>query len=81
MQVDNLTLHELELAVKLASIDLIEFTARPGFLLEMPAGEDQPPHYVVVGTAEDIGWLLDAHAAKQAPVEPAIQAVGAERRH
>lgn len=65
MQVDDLTLHELELAVKLSSIDLIEFTARSGFLLEMPAGDDQPPHYVVVGTAEEIGWLLDTHAEKR----------------
>lgn len=62
--VDNLTVHELELAVKLASIDLIEFTARSGFLLEMAAGSDQP-HYVVVGTADEIGWLLETHAAKQ----------------
>jgi hypothetical protein len=63
----HLARHELELAVKLASIDLIEFTERSGFLLEMPSGNDQPPHYVVVGTAEEIGWLLRAHAAKPRP--------------
>jgi hypothetical protein len=71
MQVDNLTIHELELAVKLASLDLIEFTARSGFLLEMPAGGNQPPHYVVVGTASEIGWLLDAHEAKKPERESA----------
>jgi hypothetical protein len=79
MQVDDVTIHELELAVKLASLDLIEFTARPGFLLEMPAGDDQPPHYVVVGTAADIGWLLDAHAAKQHPAKQAAEAVVGQR--
>lgn len=82
MQVDDNTLPELELAVKLASLDLIEFTARSGFLLEMPASDDQPPHYVVVGTAEDIGWLLDAHAAKakQRPAKTAAR-VGVEHQH
>lgn len=73
MQADN-PIHELELAVKLASLDLIEFTARSGFLLEMPAGGDQPPHYVVVGTASEIGWLLDAHAAKRPAIEAAAAA-------
>ena len=80
MQVEDVTLHELELAVKLASLDLIEFTARSGFLLEMPASDGQPAHYVVVGTAEDIVWLLDAHAAKKRPVEKAA-AVAVEHRH
>jgi hypothetical protein len=75
MQVDDVTIHELELAVKLASLDLIEYTARPGFLLEMPAGDGQPPHYVVVGTAADIGWLLDAHAAKQPAAQQAPELV------
>ena len=79
MQVDN-TINELELAVKLASLDLIEHTARSGFLLEMPAGGDQPPHYVVVGTASEIGWLLDAHAAKRPAIEAAA-AVAAGRCH
>ena len=76
MQADN-TIHELELAVKLASLDLIEFTERSGFLLEMSAGGDQPPHYVVVGTASEIGWLLNAHAAKKSGVA-ANGPVGAE---
>lgn len=79
MQVDD-TIHELELAVKLASLDLIEFTERSGFLLEMPAGGGQPPHYVVVGTASEIGWLLNAHAAKKAPADTAA-AAAADRCH
>ena len=47
------------------------FTGFDGFVLEMPTGDEQPPHLVVVGTAAEIRWLLDQRAARQCEAEPA----------
>ena len=65
IQQDRQTLERLESAVKKAIVDLMRFTGFDGFVLDMPAGSDRPPHLVVVGRAAEISWLLDQRAARQ----------------
>ena len=80
MQEDKPTHQQLEQAVKLAVVKLMTFTGFDGFMLEMPAGANRPPHLVVVGTVAEIRWLLDQRAARQSDAEPA-GGVGVSPRH
>jgi hypothetical protein len=59
------TLERLESAVKVAVANLMRFTGFDGFVLDMPAGRDRPPHLVVVGRATEISWLLEQRAARK----------------
>jgi hypothetical protein len=76
MPVDNPTHQRLEQAVRRAVRDLKQFTGFDGFVLDMPAGRDRPPHLIVVGTAAEIGWLLDQREARRRDAETA--AAGAD---
>ena len=71
MQDDSQIHQQLEQAVKLAVVEPMKFTGFDGFVLEMPAGDERPPHLIVVGTAAEIRWLLDQRAARQRDAEPA----------
>jgi hypothetical protein len=61
---DPQTLQRLEGAVRLAVDELKALTGFDGFVLDMPAGPDRPPHLIVVGTAAEIAWLLAQRAAR-----------------
>ena len=67
----------LEEALRRAVADLKQHTGFDGFVLDMPAGRDRPPHLIVTGTAADIGWLLEQRAARMR--EDEAQASGPTR--
>lgn len=69
---DEHTLQRLEGAVRLAVGELRAFTGFDGFVLDMPAGADRPPHLIVVGTAEEIAWLLAQRAARRDAAAAAV---------
>ena len=79
MQDDQHTRQQLEQAVKLAVTELLKITGFDGFVMEMPTGAGRPPHLIVVGTAEEITWLLEQQAARRRDAELAAEASEAHR--
>ena len=66
MSEDAHTLHRLEQALRLAVARLMMATGYDGFVLDMPTGAGRPPHLIAVGTASEIGWLLEQREARRA---------------